>query len=225
MRLLIVAAHPLVRAGFRHTFQNREGVEILGESGSASEAVSLAVAGRPDVILVDPDCESIGLRAVGALADATQGHILVVTSAADPKVHERAIELGASGVMSKDQTVDLLRRAVEKVGAGEVWLERGKTAALLRHVMRRVHDPEASKIAALTKREREVVTLIGEGLKNHAIAERLFISEATVRNHLTSILSKLGLSDRFELAVYAFNHELVKGVSALTRSLPGNAGQ
>lgn len=208
MRLLIVAAHPLVRAGLRHTLEAQQNVEIVGESGCLPEATALAAAERPDIVLVDPDAECIGFRAVAALSNAADCRILVVTSTLDTRLHARAMENGASGVMSKDHPVALLRRAVEKVAAGEVWLERGKTATLLRHVMRRARDPEAEKINALTKREREVVSLVGEGLKNSAIASRLFISEATVRNHLTSILGKLGLSDRFELAVYAFRHEL-----------------
>lgn len=223
MRLLIVAAYPLVRAGIRHTLQDREGLEIVGECSCAAEAATLAATTTPDVVLVDPDCESIGLRTVSAVADATEARILVLTSSPDPKFHARAMELGASGVMSKDHPVELLRRAVEKVGAGEVWLERGKTALLLRQVMRRTQDPEEAKIGALTKREREVVALVGEGLRNSAIAERLFISEATVRNHLTSILSKLGLSDRFDLAVYAFRHELAGGTAAVISVAPLNA--
>jgi DNA-binding NarL/FixJ family response regulator len=221
VRLLIVAAHPVVRAGLRHTFQDREDLEIVGESTCASDAAAVAQVARPDVILVDPDSEEVGLRAVAALAQFAEGRILVVTASVDPKVHARAMELGALGVMSKHHPVDLLRRAVDKLGAGEVWLERGKTAAVLRHVMRRAQDPEAEKIAALTKREREIVALVGEGLKNAAIANRLFISEATVRNHLTSILSKLALSDRFELAVYAHRHELVAGAWPMAERAAG----
>jgi DNA-binding NarL/FixJ family response regulator len=218
VRLLVVAAHPLVRAGIRHTFQGREGLEIVGESSCANEAAALAASTHPDVVIVDPDCECVGLRTVAAVADATEGRVLVLTSTPDARFHARAMELGASGVMSKDHPVDLLRRAVDKVGAGEVWLERGKTATLLRQVMRRTQDPEAAKIASLTRREREVITLVGEGLRNTAIAQRLFISEATVRNHLTSILSKLGLTDRFDLAVYAYRHELAGGAGTMAAS-------
>ncbi len=224
MRLLIVAGHPVVRAGLRHTFQELPVVEIVGESGCAAEAAELAAAERPDVVLVDLDSECTALKAVAALVEACEARILVLTSAIDPRIHATAIELGASGVVGKDYPVDLLRRAVEKVAAGEMWFERGKTAALLRHLTRRDQDPEAVKIATLTRREREVVALVGEGLKNAAIAGRLFISEATVRNHLTSILSKLELSDRFELAVYSFRHELVPGATALVAGSTGGVG-
>jgi two-component system, NarL family, nitrate/nitrite response regulator NarL len=220
VRLLLVSAHPLVRAGFRHALQTDQDLEIVGESGCLPEAIALAAAEHPDLVLVDPDAECIGFRAVAALSNAVDCRVLVVTSTPDPRLYARAMENGAAGVMSKDNPVELLRRAVEKVAAGEVWLERGKTASLLRHVMRRARDPEAEKINALTKREREVVALVGEGLKNTVIAERLFISEATVRNHLTSILGKLGLSDRFELAVYAFRHELAGSGLPLVEAQP-----
>ncbi len=95
---------------------------------------------------------------------------------------------------------------------GEVWLDRTITARVFAGIAQRrfARDAEAEKIASLTRREHEIITLVGEGLKNAAVAERLFVSEATVRNHLTSILSKLELTDRFELAVYAFRHGLVR---------------
>ena len=96
--------------------------------------------------------------------------------------------------------------------AGEIWLDRANTAEVLVRVARRrrTEDLEGAKIATLTRREHEIIALVGEGLKNRLIAVRLFISEATVRNHLTSILDKLGLSDRFELAVYAYRVGLVR---------------
>jgi DNA-binding NarL/FixJ family response regulator len=127
----------------------------------------------------------------------------------DPKVHQHAFELGAMGVVLKDQSIDTLVRAIRKLHAGEAWLERVQTANLLNAIRRR-RDPEDVKIESLTKREREVILMVGQGLNGAAIGERLFISEATVRNHLTSILSKLELANRFELAVYAFRHRLVE---------------
>ena len=118
------------------------------------------------------------------------------------------IELGATGLVLKNERPEVLMKAIRKVHGGEVWLDRTITARVLARIARRRHtqDAEAEKIASLTRREHEIIALVGEGLKNGAIADRLFVSEATVRNHLTSILSKLGLSDRFELAVYAFRH-------------------
>lgn len=205
---VVVLAHwPVVRAGLRRLLEQHDGVEVVAEYGTTGEA--LAAHARCDVIIVDPDCEEISLRAVSALGAVCESRILVFTAATDAWVCTRAIELGAAGVVSKDASASVVVRAVLKVHAGELWLDRAKTAAVLSRAMRRGRDPEAVKIGSLTKREREIVGLVGEGLRNTAIGERLFISEATVRNHLTSILSKLELGDRFDLAVYAFRHELI----------------
>ncbi|RPJ85567.1 MAG: DNA-binding response regulator [Acidobacteria bacterium] len=208
VRLVILAAHAVVRAGLRHLLDNRDDLVVVGEASSCEEAAAMAERERPDVLIVDPDAEQITLRALPALA-VSAGRIIVLTAAKDNRVHARAVQLGAAGVVCKDQPGELLVRAVEKVHAGEVWLDRAKTAGLINLVLRRQRDPEIVKIETLTKREKEIVRLVANGLKNSPIAEQLFISEATVRNHLTSILSKLELSDRFELAVYAFRHGLV----------------
>jgi DNA-binding NarL/FixJ family response regulator len=135
----------------------------------------------------------------------------VVTSDVDPNLHARAIQLGAMGIVLKTQAAQSLVKAVQKVHAGELWLDRGQTADLVNRLTRKRtdEDPQAARIGSLTAREREIVTLVTEGLKNKDIADRLSISEATARNHLTSILDKLALSNRFELAVYAFRKGLV----------------
>ena len=108
----------------------------------------------------------------------------------------------------------LVLEAIAKVRAGEVWLEPSMVARVLGELTRpqtaQPISPEAAKIATLTGREREVITLVGEGLRNQHIAERLYISEATVRHHLTAIFAKLGVADRFELAIYAYQHGLAK---------------
>jgi DNA-binding NarL/FixJ family response regulator len=121
------------------------------------------------------------------------------------------IESGAMGVFMKDQTGDVLGRAIRKVHAGELWLDRTRTANVVSRLTggRRDEEFESAKVQSLTGREREIVALVADGLTNKRIAERLFISEATARNHLTSILGKLELTDRFQLAVYAYRRGLV----------------
>jgi two-component system, NarL family, nitrate/nitrite response regulator NarL len=209
VRLLILAL-PIVQAGLRHVLEDMERVVIVGEAVSVGEAVTLASREQPDLAIVDIDSEDVGVEAVTAILNGGAGKVMVITESPNARDHARAVELGASGVLSKALPLALVRRAVERVADGEMWLDRERTAGILRHVLRRSHDPEAAKIGALSKREREVVQLVGEGLRNAAIGERLFISEATARNHLTSILGKLELSGRFELAVYAHRHGLVE---------------
>ena len=117
------------------------------------------------------------------------------------------------GVVLKQYGVDVLIKAIKKVQAGEIWLDRSAMGSLLRemaHQESNEKDSDESRIRNLTTREHQVIALISEGLKNKQIAERLFISETTVTHHLSSIFSKLHVSDRLELLIYAFGHNLVK---------------
>jgi two-component system nitrate/nitrite response regulator NarL len=140
--------------------------------------------------------------------------IILLTGLRDLEVQRRAILLGAMGLVSKQKAAETVIRAIEKVYAGEVWLDRAMIASILNDRVNPNVAPdqnvEAPRIAKLTEREREVIHLLGEGIKNRQIAERMYISEATVRHHLTSIFAKLGVADRFELVIYAFQHGLAK---------------
>ena len=139
------------------------------------------------------------------------GKTLVVCAADDPALHARAIEMGARGVLDMNQGGEVFLKAVDRVHAGEMWLDRGQMVHVIARLTRRRTEqtPEQLKIESLTPREREIVTLVAEGLTNADIAERLCISEATARNHLTSILDKLEFKNRFQLAVYALRSGLV----------------
>jgi len=129
-------------------------------------------------------------------------------------MHRQAVRLGAVGLVPKERDPEVLLEAITKVAAGEVWLDNLLVASVLSEMTRRPRsstplDPETIKMKSLTAREREIITLIGQGLKNQTIADRLCISEATVRHHLTSIYGKLTVGDRLELAIYAYRHGLV----------------
>ena len=138
--------------------------------------------------------------------------MIVLTGMRDSEAHRRAVRLGAMGLVRKEQASAVLLQAIAKVHAGEVWLERTLVADVLGEMTRGGPvcpvDPEAVKIATLTSRECELITLVGEGLKNRQIACRLCIAEATVRHHLTSIFAKLDVVDRLELVLYAHRHGL-----------------
>jgi two-component system nitrate/nitrite response regulator NarL len=226
IRLAVLAAHPVVRVGLRHLLESQPKLVLIGEASRTAEGAALVASEQPNVVLLDPDSEDFTLEVIANLAALGHGRILIFTAATEPKLHSRAVALGAMGVVQKHHSGDTLGRAVEKVHAGEVWLERGATASMLQGILRGGHDPEALKIHSLTKRELEVIGLVGSGLKSAAIAGRLFISQATVRNHLTSILGKLDLSDRFELAFYASKHGLVQGrsggIATLQSRQPGH---
>src|SRR5262249_37417395 len=136
--------------------------------------------------------------------------ILILTGVRDPDLHQRALSLGAMGLVLKEQLADVLLQAIVKVHAGEAWLEPTMMASVLGALVRAQRpDPEVAKIASLTARERDIIALIGEGLRNRQIAACLRISETTVRHHLTSIFNKLGVGDRLELLVYIHRHDLL----------------
>jgi two-component system, NarL family, nitrate/nitrite response regulator NarL len=208
IRIGILAAHPVVVAGLKLMLSDGNLI-VTHEASTVDEAVSTMSNDHPDVAILDPDSNDVTLHAITQLNEAGLSRVLVFTTVTDPKVHRLAFELGALGVVLKDQPAETLVRAIRKIHAGEAWLERVQTANLLNAIRRR-RDPEEAKIDSLTKREREVIKMVTLGLNGAAIGERLFISEATVRNHLTSILGKLELANRFELAVYAFRHRLVE---------------
>jgi two-component system, NarL family, nitrate/nitrite response regulator NarL len=208
--VLLISDVLLVRAGVRHVLE-ADGIPVVHEAATCEEA--LAKDERPDIILLDLDSRTETFVCVQDLvSEAESSRVIVLSDRHRAADQAMLIEVGAMGTVLKSEPPEMLIKAIRKVHAGEVWLDRTNTAQVLSRIARRRRsmDIEARKIASLTKREHEIIALIGEGLKNAAIGERLFISESTVRNHLTSILDKLGVSDRFELAVYAFKHGLVR---------------
>jgi DNA-binding NarL/FixJ family response regulator len=139
---------------------------------------------------------------------------MLLTGDADTQKHALAVRQGALGVVLKERAPDVLLRAIEKVNQGEVWLERSMVATALTGIWKSQQapevDPHAEKIASLSERELEVIDLIAKGLKNQQIADALFISESTVRRHLSSIFTKLEVNDRLELLVYTMQHGIIK---------------
>lgn len=213
-RILLVDDHVVVRAGLTLVIEKQPGMVVVGGAGNREEALALAERHHPEIILLDLDLgETSGLDLLPELLSIVpEARVIILTGMRDQETHRQAVRLGAMGVVLKDKAVEVVINAIERVSAGEVWLDPRLTASLISDFTRpgRKMDPEAEKIAALSKREREVVELIGQGLKNKEIAERLFISEITVRHHLTSIFEKLDVSDRIELMLYAYRHGLAK---------------
>jgi two-component system nitrate/nitrite response regulator NarL len=214
IRVLLVDDHAVVRAGLRMIIQSRTGMAIVGEAGNRDEALALAASERPDIILLDLDLGGdSGMTLITDMtAAASEARVIILTGVRDPEVHRQAVLLGAMGIVRKEKAAEVLISAIERVHAGEAWLDPSLMAGVLSDMTRsskgRKSDPEAEKIATLTNREREVIALVGEGIKSKEIANRLFISETTVRHHLTSIFGKLGVADRVELLIYAYRHGL-----------------
>lgn len=214
IRVLLVDGHRIVRHALRTLIDSYDGYTVIGEAGDRASALAFAQAEHPDVILMELDLGHD--RAIDFLptlrAVSDRSRVLILTGLTDTDVHKQAIRLGAHGVVMKDAVTDLLLKAIRKVHEGELWVDRTTTASLISDLASdadaKSRDPERARIDSLTKREREVIVLIAQGLKNKEIAERLFISTNTVRHHLTAIFAKLHVTDRLSLVVYAGRHNL-----------------
>jgi two-component system, NarL family, nitrate/nitrite response regulator NarL len=216
IRVVIVDDHVVVRTGLRMLIESQPGIIVVGEAGNGAEALAVVARTQPDIIVLDLDLggESGLDYFPGLRTAASTARVLVLTGVRDPELHRRAVRLGSMGLVRKEEAAEVLLQAIKKVHAGEVWLEPAMIASVLGEMTgtraSQLLDPEAAKIASLTEREREVVTLMGQGLRNKQIAERLGISETTVRHHLTSIFAKLGVTDRLELVIYIYRHGLAR---------------
>ena len=214
IRLLLVSSHPVVRAGLRMVLNNRLGLTVVGETAAPAEAVRAAGCEHVDIVLVVEDLTEGCLNALPLLVRACHpAHVIVFADTfGDPANERAAVMAGVRGLVSKDASLDTLINAIEKVQAGELWLSRLLAAALsdlARPHSGREHPHVApAGLLSLTRREVEIIALICDGLTNLQIANRLCISETTVRHHLTSIFAKLDVGDRLKLAVYAYRHGL-----------------
>jgi len=211
IRVCIIEDHAVVRAGLRMLIETKDNMAVVGEAANRVEAFAAARKNPPDIFILDLDLnDESGLDFLpDLLSSFTRARVLVLTSATDTESHHRAIEAGAMGLVLKAEASEVLLHAIEKVHSGEVWLARSVTASLLSRIAHgSTDDAESRTIQSLTKREREIVALVPHGFKRPQIAASLFISETTVRHHLTSILSKLEVIDSFDLVFYAYKYGL-----------------
>lgn len=211
IRILLIDDHRVIRKGLRVLLNDYPDFEVVGEAGSRAEALPLIESEQPNLILLDLDLGSTtSLDFLSELvATGRDTRVLVLTGVRDKELQRQAIQLGAMGIVLKDHAAEILVEAIQKVNSGEMWLDRSTIVSILGNPARASADPERFKIAMLTEREREIISLLAEGLRNKQIGERLFISEITVRHHLTSIFNKLAVSDRVELLIYAYRNSIV----------------
>ena len=186
---------------------------VVGKATCRAELFAQLISTHPDIILLDLDLSGeSGLDCLPELVGRTSAQVLVLTSTSDPKVHQQAVMRGARGVIHKQESAEIILRAIEKVQQGEVWLDPATIGRVMTAVaLGRTADPEAAKIADLTPKERQIIAVIvrEKGARNKVIADKLHISEHTLRNQLTTIYSKLDVAGRLELYLYATEHHLV----------------
>ncbi len=211
--IMIVDDHVVIRSGLRMLIEHDQRMQVVAQAGNRTEALERATSEHPDVIILDLVLgDEDGLTFLPELCQASpESRVLVLTGVQNPDSHRRAIRRGAMGIVLKEHAADQLLKAIMKVYEGEVWIERSMMGSMIQEFNKPpLPNPEVTKIESLTDREREVIALVGEGLKNKQVGERLFISETTVTHHLSSVFSKLEVSDRLELIIYAFRHGLAK---------------
>ena len=218
IRVMLVDDHQTMLWGLTRLIESeRPRMDVVGTATTSDEALTQIGLLQPDVILLDIDLGGTSTIQVipGLLANAGS-KVLIFTGSRDQKMLDLAIRSGARGVLCKDASAEHVIKAIEKIAAGEIWLDRQTLGRVFSEfVAPRAPPPQnsaLSKCSNLTAKEQKVVADVvkSSGASNAILAERLFISEHTLRNHLTSVYHKLGVSNRLELYVYAVKHELNK---------------
>jgi len=214
IRILLVDDHKTMLWGLERLIQ-AEGPSftLVGSASDGAEATALCAALRPDIVLLDLDLKgSSSIEFLPALVANGSTRVVILSANRDQGTLAAAVKAGARGVVSKEAPTDDVLLAVRKVHDGELWLDQSLMQALLGQLVAPAPkaDPEAERIGTLTARERDVIGMIvqGKGALNKELAERAFISERTLRNHLTTIYQKLDVANRLELYVYAIKHGL-----------------
>jgi two-component system, NarL family, nitrate/nitrite response regulator NarL len=215
VRILIADDHPIVRDGLKKLLLLEDDFEIVGEASDGREVLERVQELDPDVLLLDLRMPNLdGLSALQALQQTNKRtRVIVLTASEDKNEFVQAMKLGCSGIVLKQTAPDLIVKSIRKVNAGEIWLDSHTTAAVMRQFQTGQESGGMStgkgrERSPLSAREREIVALVAQGYKNKEMAEKMFISEQTVKNHLHNIFDKLGVSDRLELALYAIHKGL-----------------
>ena len=211
IRLVIADDHPIFRDGLRKLLSLEDDFEVVGEARDGNDVLEIVKQAEPDVLLLDLRMPGMdGLSVLQTLkSSGCRTRIIILTASEDKNEFVQAMKLGCSGIVLKQTATELLYKSIRKVNAGEIWLDSHTTAAVMRQFASpgrlSSSDRKGRERSPLSQREREIVALVAQGFKNKEIAEKIFISEQTVKNHLHNIFDKLGVSDRLELALYAIH--------------------
>jgi DNA-binding NarL/FixJ family response regulator len=222
IRIVVADDHPIFRDGLCKLLALEEDFEVVAQAQDGRQVLEVLQQFAPDILLLDlkmPGLDGLAtLQRLQAVKNKTR--VIVLTASDDKNEFVQAMRLGTSGIVLKQTATELLIKSIRRVHAGEIWLDSHTTAAVIRQFVA-ADEPQPQLAPAspgrererspLSQREREIVALVAQGFKNKEMAEKMFISEQTVKNHLHNIFDKLGVSDRLELALYAIHNNLHVG--------------
>jgi two-component system nitrate/nitrite response regulator NarL len=211
--VVIADDHPIFRDGLRRLLGAEPGFQVIGEAGDGHEAVAKAATLRPDVLLLDLAMPRVnGLQALQELLELRLPvRPVLLTAAIDSADTVKALRLGARGVILKESATQMLFKCLHSVMSGEYWVGHERVQDIVEQ-LRRTEDEKTGELTPagrLTKREVQIVAAIVEGSSNKDIGQQFGLSQQTVKNHLSHIFDKLGVSNRLELALYAVHHKLL----------------
>jgi len=230
IRIVVADDHPIFRDGLCKLLALEQDFDVVAQAEDGRQVLDVLQQFEPDILLLDLKMPNLdGLATLQRLqAGKHKTRVIVLTASDDKSEFVQAIRLGTSGIVLKQTATELLIKSIRKVHAGEIWLDSHTTQAVIRQFVANdepapptqpqaqapvqpVGQPRDRDRSPLSQREREIVALVAQGFKNKEMAEKMFISEQTVKNHLHNIFDKLGVSDRLELALYAIHHNLHTG--------------
>src|SRR4051812_33981153 len=225
IRIVVADDHPIFRDGLCRLLGLEDDFEVVAQAQDGRQVLEILQQLEPDILLLDLKMPGLdGLATLQRLQAArNKTRVIVLTASDDKNEFVQAMKLGTSGIVLKQTATELLIKSTRKVHAGEIWLDSHTTAAVIRQFVAAeeaappppppppTSAPRDRERSPLSQREREIVALVAQGFKNKEMAEKMFISEQTVKNHLHNIFDKLGVSDRLELALYAIHNNLHTG--------------
>jgi DNA-binding NarL/FixJ family response regulator len=219
IRIVVADDHPIFRDGLCKLLALEEDFEVVAQAQDGRQVLEVLQQLEPDILLLDlrmPGLDGLAtLQRLQAVKNKTR--VIVLTASDDKNEFVQAMRFGTSGIVLKQTATDMLIKSIRRVHAGEIWLDSHTTAAVIRQFVAADEAPpqipapnqgRERERSPLSQREREIVALVAQGFKNKEMAEKMFISEQTVKNHLHNIFDKLGVSDRLELALYAIHNNL-----------------
>ena len=216
IRVMLIDDHPTLLWGLEKLINSETPrMSVMATARNAEEALACLAHETPDVVLLDLDLDGqSGLVLMPALLKQSRTRVLILTGERKQSVLDQAVQKGARGILRKDASAEHVLKAIEKTHEGELWLDRGTLGRVFTEFRVPASapkpDPETLRQASLTARERRIIALVvqSQGASNKALAQSLFISEHTLRNHLSSVYQKLDVANRLELYVYATRHQL-----------------